>query len=237
MAQSAGPTDAQGLAIAKLVSTAVGVKTVTASVEAEGGPVTLSSRPTVEFIRLPASKLAFTSAPSSGTAGAALGAFEVTIQNADGETMTDATDTVTVALGAGPSAATLKGTMSVAAVNGVARFDGLVLEKAAKGYTLVASAASLTGATSPAFDVASAAPALLVLSHSGMPVTAGAPESVEVFVRDVFGNDAAGYTGTVRFSSDDGSATLPGDYTFTAADQGRHVFTGASRLGSRAPGG
>ncbi|WP_375767372.1 lamin tail domain-containing protein [Archangium gephyra] len=225
--QPAGTTDAQGLASAKLVSTGVGVKTVTASVEAEGGAVTLSSRPTVEFVRLPASKLAFTAAPSSGTAGAALGAFEVVIQNADGETVSDATGTVTVALGSGPSAAVLKGTVSVAAVNGVARFEGLVLEKAARGYTLVASADSLTGATSGTFDVASAAPALLVLSHSGLPVTAGTAESVEVFARDVYGNDAAGYTGTVRFSSDDGSATLPADYTFIASDQGRHVFTGS----------
>jgi hypothetical protein len=233
--QPAGPTDAQGLTSAKLVSTGVGVKTVTASVEAEGGAVTLSSRPTVEFMRLPASKLAFTTSPSSGKAGAALGAFEVAIQNADGETMRDAAGTVTVAVGSGPTAATLKGTVSVTAVNGVARFDDVVLEKAARGYTLVASTEGLTGATSSTFDVASAAPALLVLSHSGLPVTAGAAESVEVFLRDLHGNDAADYTGTVRFTSDDGLATLPADYTFTAADQGRHVFTGITvrRAGAR----
>jgi|GEM_PF-1367219 len=223
--QPAGTTDAQGVTSAKLVSTVAGVKTVTASVEAEGGAVTLSSRPTVEFVRLPASKLAFTTAPSSGTAGVALGAFEVALQNAEGETLSDATGTVTLAVGSGPSAATLKGTVSVAAVKGVARFEGVVLEKAARGYTLVASAEGLTGATSSTFDVVSAAPALLVLSHSGLPVTAGTPYSFEVFVRDLYGNDAAGYTGTVHFSSDDGSAVLPGDYTFTSADQGRHVFT------------
>jgi hypothetical protein len=223
--QPAGPTDAQGLTSAKLVSTVAGVKTVTASVEAEGGAVTLSSRPTVEFVRLPASKLAFITAPSSGTAGVALGAFEVAIQNAEGETLSDTTGTVTVAVGSGPAAASLKGTVSVAAVNGVARFEGVVLEKAARSYTLVASAEGLTGVTSSTFDVASGAPVLLVLSHSGLPVTAGTAYGFEVFVQDAYGNDAAGYTGTVRFTSDDGSAVLPGDYTFTEADQGRHVFT------------
>ncbi|OJT27433.1 hypothetical protein BO221_05530 [Archangium sp. Cb G35] len=229
-----GSTDAQGQTSAKLVSTAAGVKTVTVSVEAEGGAVTLSSRPTVEFVSLPASKLAFTAAPSSGTAGEALGTFEVVIQNAAGETVSDATGPVTVAIGAGPAAATLEGSLTVAAVNGVARFTDLVIEKAAQDYTLVASSGSLTGATSGTFDVASASPASLVVSHSG-PVTAGVPQSVEVSVKDAFGNDAASYTGTVRFTSEEGTDTLPPEYTFTSADAGRHTFTGiiARRAGTR----
>lgn len=34
-----------------------------------------------------------------------------------------------------------------------------------------------------------------------------------------------GYTGTVQFTSTDGAATLPLNYTFTPADQGTHTFT------------
>jgi hypothetical protein len=41
---------------------------------------------------------------------------------------------------------------------------------------------------------------------------------------DAFGNRATGYTGTVHFSSSDDMAVLPSDYTFTAADNGFHVF-------------
>ena len=37
-------------------------------------------------------------------------------------------------------------------------------------------------------------------------------------------NVATGYTGTVHFTSTDGSATLPLDYTFTAGDNGTHTF-------------
>ena len=221
------PTDARGLATAKVTSTQAGTKTVTASVEAEGGPVTLTSRPTLEFIVLPASKLAFTTAPSSGTAGTALGAFEVALRDGDGETVTGANHTVTVAIGSGPSAAALKGTVSVKAVNGVARFPDLLLEKAAQGYTLVASATGLTGATSSPFTVAPAAPASLVLAPELESVRAGSPMSLELSVRDAFDNVVTGYTGTVRFSSDDDSASLPADYTFTSADAGRHVFTNA----------
>ncbi|QRN99607.1 lamin tail domain-containing protein [Archangium violaceum] len=218
-------TNAQGVTTAKVASTVVETKTVTVSVDAEGGPVTLSSRPTLDFIVLPASKLAFISAPTSGTAGAELGVFDVAIQNADGETMTEATNTITVAIGSGPAGSSLKGTVTAQAVKGVARFSGLVLEKAARGYTLAASAQGLTGTTSPAFDVAPAALASLGLSQVVSPVASGSPLSLEVSAIDAFGNAVTDYTGTLHFSSDDGADTLPADYTFTAADAGRHAFT------------
>jgi hypothetical protein len=56
-------------------------------------------------------------------------------------------------------------------------------------------------------------------------VTAGATYTITVTVEDAFGNIAAGYTGTVHFSSSDPQAVLPADYTFTGADQGTHTFT------------
>src|SRR5262249_23656426 len=57
-------------------------------------------------------------------------------------------------------------------------------------------------------------------------VKAGVPFSLTLTVQDVYGNVVTGYTGTVRFTSADKSATLPPNYTFTAADQGVHTFTG-----------
>jgi hypothetical protein len=36
---------------------------------------------------------------------------------------------------------------------------------------------------------------------------------------------ATGYTGTIHFSSNENHADLPPNYTFTAADMGRHVFS------------
>jgi hypothetical protein len=35
-----------------------------------------------------------------------------------------------------------------------------------------------------------------------------------------------GYTGTVKFTSSDTTAVLPAKYTFTAANDGVHTFTG-----------
>ncbi len=45
---------------------------------------------------------------------------------------------------------------------------------------------------------------------------------------------ATGYTGTVHFTSTDGAATLPLDYTFTGGDAGVHTFTNGFIL--RTPG-
>jgi hypothetical protein len=39
---------------------------------------------------------------------------------------------------------------------------------------------------------------------------------------------ATGYAGAVQFSSSDGTATMPRNYTFTAADAGVHTFTGVT---------
>ena len=58
--------------------------------------------------------------------------------------------------------------------------------------------------------------------------TAGAAFSVSVTALDAANQVLPSYRGTVHFASTDGAAALPADYTFTAADNGVHVFTGAA---------
>jgi hypothetical protein len=53
---------------------------------------------------------------------------------------------------------------------------------------------------------------------------AGSPFTVTVTALNPLGNRAANYTGKIHFTSSDSQAVLPADYTFTAADQGRHTF-------------
>jgi hypothetical protein len=55
-------------------------------------------------------------------------------------------------------------------------------------------------------------------------ITAGVQFDVTVTAEDVFNQAAVGYTGTVDFTSSDGQAALPGDYTFTLGDGGTHTF-------------
>jgi hypothetical protein len=73
------------------------------------------------------------------------------------------------------------------------------------------------------------------VTPSSGSVVAGTPLSVTVTALDANGNTATGYTGTVTFSSSDGGAALPGDYTFTPADQGVHTFANGVTLVTAGP--
>src|SRR5207248_9275710 len=53
----------------------------------------------------------------------------------------------------------------------------------------------------------------------------GAAFSVTVTALDAFNNTATGYRGTAHFTSTDGQAVLPTNYTYTAADNGVHAFS------------
>lgn len=61
-------------------------------------------------------------------------------------------------------------------------------------------------------------------------VAVGQTIDTSVTAYDVNGNVAAGYRGTVWFSSTDAVSTLPAQYTFTAADAGTHRFPASVTL-------
>ncbi len=70
----------------------------------------------------------------------------------------------------------------------------------------------------------------------GDPATANVASNVAVTSRDPYGNVATSYRGMIHFTSTDHKATLPANYTFTAADAGAHTFTNGvilRSLGSR----
>lgn len=223
--QPVGKTSASGVATAWVNSTQPGVKVVRGLVAVEDGALVLDQQPTIEFVDPPAAKLVFSTAALSATAGEPVGPLlEVFVQDAAGRTVAGAVNEVTLSLASGPPSSVLEGALTVRAVNGVARFPGVVLKQAGLGYTLVAMASGLVSATSPTFEVRHAAPVVLQLEGVPAMMSAGSTVSAAVTLRDAFGNVATGYRGTVRFSSTDPAATLPADYTFTAVDQGRHSF-------------
>ena len=65
----------------------------------------------------------------------------------------------------------------------------------------------------------------LTVSGVVSPYVAGAAHGVTVTAKDAHGNIATGYRGTITFTSTDGHAVLPEDYTFKAADAGVHTFS------------
>src|SRR5262249_18961468 len=112
-----------------------------------------------------ASKLAFTVQPSNVPSGASITpAVQVTVEDAQGNPVTAATNMITMAISNNPAGGTLSGTLTLAAVNGVATFANLSIDKLGAGYTLSASATGLTGATSYAFNVNAGVPAKLAFT-------------------------------------------------------------------------
>jgi streptogramin lyase len=65
------------------------------------------------------------------------------------------------------------------------------------------------------------------------PVPAGVPFALTVRGLDPSNQLAENYRGSVHFTSSDGAATLPDDYTFTAADNGAHTFSVTLRAAGR----
>jgi Bacterial Ig-like domain (group 3)/Autotransporter beta-domain/Immunoglobulin I-set domain len=64
--------------------------------------------------------------------------------------------------------------------------------------------------------------------------TSGTGFNVTVTALDASNNIAVGYSGTVHFTSTDGAAVLPANYTFVASDSGVHTFTATlNTIGSR----
>ena len=94
-------------------------------------------------------------------------------------------------------------------------------------YTFKVAATSAIG-TGPASAASSAVTpaAVMTLTVSGIasPAAAGAAQTATITVRGPNGSVAAGYRGTVHFTSTDRAAILPADYAFTAADAGVHRF-------------
>ena len=169
-----------------------------------------------------AARLVFTTQPTNSTAGSPITpAVVVTAEDSLGNTVTSFGGNVTITLGSNPGGATLSGTNLEAAVNGVATFANLHLDKAGAGYTLVATAPALTGASSGSFNVTAAGATVLGFTIQPSTTVAGAAISpaVQVTARDGFGNTAASFTGnvTIVVGNNPGGDTIAGTQTVAAA--------------------
>ena len=101
-----------------------------------------------------ATQLVFTVQPSNTTAGADISPrIKVTALDAFGNTASGLARTITVAIGANPTGASLSGDTIAVTAAGHATFFFLRINKSGPGYTLVAAAAGLTGATSAPFNI------------------------------------------------------------------------------------
>ncbi|MDH4044221.1 MAG: Ig-like domain-containing protein, partial [Gemmatimonadota bacterium] len=186
--------DGAGLVQGALIGTA----TITATAEGVDGTATVTVT-----VGAP-SQLAFTVQPSNALIGQVITpAVEVAVRDAAGNVVPTLADPITVAIGNNPGGATLGGTTDIVVVGGVATFADLSLDATGTGYTLVASAPGLTGATSAAFAVtATAGGTVAWINPAGGSWNVGANWS----------------TGTVPSPADTAVIDLAGTYTVTEVD-------------------
>lgn len=105
---------------------------------------------------LPASLLAITSQPTDEQVNVNISpAIQVAVRNSAGQTVTTSNASITVSItpNTGTAGATLQGTTTQVATNGVALFNNLSINTVGTGYTLTFSALGLTAATSQAFNI------------------------------------------------------------------------------------
>jgi len=161
------------------------------------------------------------SAPVSSTAGSSF-AVTVTAQDAGGATVSGYTGTVRFS--SSDSAASVQSSYTFSAGDhGTKTFASAVNLRTAGSQTLTVSDATNGVGGTATIDV-KAGPAAKLALNGPSSAQAGADVSFTLSANDFYSNPATGYRGTVRFSSNDGGATLPPNYTFTSADAGQHSF-------------
>src|SRR5207245_6388329 len=172
----------------------------------------------LELTSVPATQLTITVQTSNTVAVAVISpSVQVTALDPAGNPVPSFTGSVTVALGNNSGGSTLSGTTTVAAVNGVATFVDLSLNKAGTGYTLTASASGFTPVTSTAFDVipGTATRLAFTVQPSNTVAAAAISPAVEVTALAPAGNPVPSFTGSVTMSLADkrGGSTLSGTTT------------------------
>ena len=156
-----------------------------------------------------ASQLVFGQPPTNTTYGYAISpAVTVDIEDQFNDIVTTSTATVALALANNPTSASLGGTTSIGAVNGVVTFNNLTLNMVGTGYTLSATSSGLNSGTSGSFNITPAA--LTVTANNQTTVYGAALPTL-----------TASYSGFVNGDSPASLTTQP--TLTTTATSGRHV--------------
>jgi uncharacterized repeat protein (TIGR01451 family)/CSLREA domain-containing protein len=212
-------------AVCAISGSASGTLANTATVAAPGGvtdpsPGNNSATDSNNLVAGPPSQLEFGQQPVN-TAGGATITPSPTVRILDQfGNLTTSTDNVTIVIGTNPVGGTLSGTTTVAAVAGVATFNGLSINTAGSGYTLAASSSGLTGATSTAFNITVGAAAQLAFGQQPTNSTANVAITPAPTVRilDAGGNLTASTANVmVAIGTNPGPGTLGGTLIVAAS--------------------
>jgi len=219
---SSDPAVASVSTFGVVTALAAGSANIIATSEGRSGQASLTVQPRT------AVKLGFIGQPTQTIAGAAIAPpVRVAFQDGAGATAVTATGTITVSFSANPTGTTLAGTLTAAAVAGVATFADLRISRAGQPYSLQATAANVAPATSSSFGVTAApAAALAIVTAPAGGAASGTPLAVqpEVELRDGFGNPVSTAGVSVTASVATGPGTLGGVVTAVTSANGRASF-------------
>lgn len=208
-------TDAAGEAqVSWIAGDSAGAAILTASVAT---PV-LSLPVAGQQISSAPTSLTFSGSPANFTAGDTIPPFSVSVRDGTGAVVNGFSGNVALSLTGGTAGASIIGGATRAAVNGVATFPGLTIDRGGTGYRIVATVSGVPPVSTNTFDVAAAPPRFVnVLSGAGQtaPPSTPLPDSVRVRVTDVFGFPQPGLT--VQFAvAAGGGAVSPASVTTNA---------------------
>jgi Ca2+-binding RTX toxin-like protein len=167
-----------------------GIYVVTLMVTDKDGGSTSTSKTISVTGNQNATNLAFAQQPTTTIAGQTI-PVTVRIEDSNGH-LVSSNAPVTIALASNPGGATLGGTLTVNAVNGVATFTDLALDLPGTGYTLKATSGTLTSATSNAFNSTLPTTAVSVIGNQLYVVSGSASDAVVI---DPVGPSTTGSTG------------------------------------------
>jgi signal peptidase I len=177
----------------------------------------------------PATKLTFTTSPSSSTGGTAFPTQPVvTVQDANSNTVTSSTASVTLSITT-PAGATLTCTTNpVNAVAGVATFAGCRVDKTGT-YTLTAAGLGLSNAVSASLTITVGPAAKLgfTTSPSSSVINSAFSTQPVVAVQDAGGNTVTSSTASITLS-----ITPPGGGTLSCSSNPRSASSGVAAFSS-----
>lgn len=213
-----GQTDANGQFSTTLTAPeAVGIDTVSGRVLG----VDIDDTAQIEYVAGPATRLRFAEQPANGKAGVPF-ATAIEVTDANGNRVESATNDITVQL-TQPGGASLSGTLTVSAVDGLASFNDLSIDLVGN-YSLTASTSGLTAAVSNSFNIdagdASGTNSEINASPEEIIANGVSTSSITVQAKDEFGNPASQSGLSVSLSTTagtltDASGTTDADGQFT----------------------
>ncbi len=203
-------------------------------------PSGLSSLTTLApFLPGTPAKLGFFIQPTNSPAGLnGIANIQLAIEDVNGNvinTGTESSGSITITIASNVNGATLSGTTTVSAVNGIATFSGLGIDKTATGYKLLASAGGYSPAYSNAFNVTAGVPQKIAITGASSVVSGSCSSSITVRLQDNGNNPSNALASTPLTISGLGSAALytsgactgtplGGTLTFTAGTNTKTIY-------------